>query len=339
VVRGRGALLCFALALANLGAWAFAFFEFGRDPVLWGTALLAYGLGLRHAVDADHIAAIDSVTRNLMQQGRRPLGVGLYFSLGHSTVVVAACVVLAVASGIVQRHAGPLHRLGGVFGTLVSAGFLFAMALANIAVFRSVYRQFRSARCGTVLPEADLNRVPDRGGLLAALLRPIFRAISRSWHMYPLGVMFGLGFDTASEIGLLGISAAEGTRGLSVAAMLVFPVLFTAAMSLVDTADSLIMLKAYGWAFASPFRRLYYNMAVTLTAALVALVVGGIETAALIGNAWSFQGGFWSLIASASDHFGTVGYAIVGLFLFLWGGAYIVHRLMGYDRLDASVSP
>jgi high-affinity nickel-transport protein len=335
-MRRRAALLYLVLCVANLGAWAWAFLAFGRDPVLLGTAFLAYGFGLRHAVDADHIAAIDTVTRRMLEQGKRPLGVGFFFSLGHSTVVVAASIAVAVAADLYQRHADGLHRLGGVVGTLISAGFLFVMALANFAVFWSVFTRFRRVRAG--MPVADAESLMDGGGLLARLFRPLFHAISRSWHMYPLGLLFGLGFDTATEIGVLGISAAETARGLSVGAMLVFPALFTAGMSLVDTTDGLLMLKAYGWAFANPFRKLYYNMTVTLISALVALVIGGIEALSLIGGKAGLGGAFWGTVEWSADHFGMIGYGIVALFLALWGGAVLVYRLRGYDRADAPAS-
>ena len=316
-------LLYALLAAANIGAWGWAFLEFGHDPFLLGTAFLAYGFGLRHAVDADHIAAIDNVTRKLLTQRRGALGVGFFFSLGHSTVVVAASIAVAFATGLYRLHADSFHRIGGIFGTVVSAGFLFAIALANLATFWSVFLRFRRGR-----PD-DIDSPIAAGGILARLLRPIFAVVSRSWHMYPLGFLFGLGFDTATEIGLLGISAAEGARGLSVGAMLVFPALFTAGMSLVDTTDSLLMLKAYGWASANPFRRQYYNMAITLVSALVALVVGGIEVLGLAGMPWR----------PAEAHFGAIGSAIIAVFLILWGGAVLFDRLKRYDdRLDAPVA-
>jgi high-affinity nickel-transport protein len=324
-MRREVILLYSFLAAANLGAWGWAFLEFGDDPVLLGTAFLAYGFGLRHAVDADHIAAIDNVMRKLLAERRSALGVGLFFSLGHSTVVVAASIAVAFATGLYRLHADSFHRVGGVFGTAVSAGFLFAIALANLVTFWSIFRHFRRGRY-----EDDSELPAATGGILTRLFRPVFAIVSRSWHMYPLGFLFGLGFDTATEIGLLGISAAEGVRGLSVGAMLVFPALFTAGMSLVDTTDSLLMLKAYRWASASPFRRQYYNMAITLVSALVASVVGGIEVFGLVGMPWR----------PVEAHFGAIGSAIIATFLILWGGAVLFDRLKRYDdRLDAPVVP
>jgi high-affinity nickel-transport protein len=337
-LRRRATWLYCGLIAANLGAWAWAFLEFGGNPVLLGTALLAYGFGLRHAVDADHIAAIDTVTRKLLGQGRDALGVGFFFSLGHSTVVVAASIAVACATSLYQHHVDGAHRLGGMVGTLVSAGFLFAMALANLAIFWSVFVRYRRLRAGQAEGTDNVEQLMNGGGILARLLRPVFGLIARAGHMYPLGILFGLGFDTATEIGLLGISAAESARGLPVGAMLVFPALFTAGMSLVDTTDSLLMLKAYGWAFANPFRKLYYNMTVTLLSALVALAVGAIEVLGLIADRAGFSSGIWTLVGTAAMHFGTIGYTIIGLFLGVWGVAVMVYRLKGYDRGDASAS-
>ncbi len=322
------------LAIANLGAWGWALLAFGHNPVLLGTAFLAYGFGLRHAVDADHIAAIDNVTRKLMQRGQRPIGVGLFFSLGHSTVVVAASISIAVAANVYRSNIDSVHRVGGIFGTLVSAAFLFAMALANIAVFWLVYGRFRRMRAGAASIDDDVEQVMEKGGVVARLFRPLFHVISRSWHMYPLGILFGLGFDTATEIGLLGISAAESARGLPILAMMVFPALFTAGMSLIDTTDSLLMLKVYGWAGVSPFRKLYYNMTVTFVSALVALSIAGLEVLRLIGASWDLNGGLWAAVSFAVDHFGIVGAAIVGMFVLLWGGAALLQRLKADDRLQ-----
>ncbi len=339
LVKRKIALLYLFLIVANLGAAAWALLAFGSNPVLQGTAFLAYGFGLRHAVDADHIAAIDSVTRKMMQQGKRPLAIGFFFSLGHSTVVVAASIAVAVTTSLYQRHAGDFRLLGGAVGTLISAGFLLSMAAANWMVFRSVWGSFQQRRAGT---EAAANAYEPSatagGGLLTRLLGRLFGVISCSWHMYPLGILFGLGFDTATEIGLLGISAAEGARGLSIGAMLIFPALFTVAMTLVDTSDGILMVKAYGWAFASPFRRIYYNLAVTLLSALVALAIGGFELLNLIGDRLAPDGGFWDSLRSAGDHLGTIGLGVVAMFLSLWGVAVLINRLKVFGGLDASAA-
>jgi high-affinity nickel-transport protein len=247
----------------NLAAWGWAFIAFHRFPVLLGTAFLAYSFGLRHAVDADHIAAIDNVTRKLMQQGKRPVAVGLMFSLGHSTIVIVGSIAIAGAALALQHRIDGVREIGGVIGTLVSSLFLFAIAIVNMIVLHSVYRSFQRVRRGEPYVEEDFDLLLGNRGFLSRLFRPMFNLIQSSWHMYPLGFLFGLGFDTATEIGLLGLSAAEASKGLSLSSVLVFPVLFAAGMSLIDATDNVLMLGAYGWAFVKPIRKLYYNITIT----------------------------------------------------------------------------
>jgi nickel/cobalt transporter (NiCoT) family protein len=319
------------LALFNLLAWAWALASFWRFPVPLGTAVLAYSLGLRHAVDADHIAAIDNVTRKLMQKGERPVSVGLYFSLGHSTVVVVASVCVALATATFKGRLESMQAIGGVIGTLVSAAFLLAIAAINLTIFFGVRRTFRHVRRGGAYIEEDLDLLLAKGGFLARIFRPLFRMVTRSWHMYPLGFLFGLGFDTATEIGLIGISAAEASRGLPIWSILVFPALFTAGMTLVDTTDSVLMVGAYGWAFLKPIRRLYYNMTITAVSVVVALVVGGVETLGLIGSQLSLSGRFWQTIGDLNENFGTLGYLIIGIFVVSWVVSLAAYRLGGYE--------
>jgi len=224
-VRRRVAAMYVGLVAANVAAWAWALIAFHHYPVLLGTALLAYGFGLRHAVDADHIAAIDNVTRKLMQDGQRPVGVGLFFSLGHSSIVVLATVLIAATATAFRNRLDTLHGIGGVVGTLVSSLFLLAIAAMNIVILLAVRRAFKRACAGERVDEDELDILLSGRGLLARIFRPLFRMIRRSWHMYPLGVLFGLGFDTATEVGLLGISAAEASHGLPIWSILVFPAL------------------------------------------------------------------------------------------------------------------
>jgi high-affinity nickel-transport protein len=323
-----------AVAAANMAAWAWALLAFRDHPVLLGTAFLAYGFGLRHAVDADHIAAIDNVTRKLMQEGKRPVSAGFYFSLGHSTVVLLATVVIALAASALQNRFAAFKVVGGIVGTSVSAVFLVAIAIVNIVVLAAIYRTFRAVRRGERLVEDDLNAYLAQRGIVGRLLRPLFRLIGKSWHMYPLGFLFGLGFDTASEIGLLGIAAAEASRGLSPWSILVFPALFTAGMSLVDTTDSVLMLGAYGWAFVKPIRKLYYNMTITFVSVLVALIVGGIETLGLIADRLSLEGTFWGIIGALNDNFGSLGYVIIAVFAISWFASVVVYRLKRYDEIE-----
>ena len=230
------------LLAANVAAWAWAWIAFHDNPLLLGTAFLAYSFGLRHAFDADHIAAIDNVTRKLMQEGKRPVAVGFFFSLGHSTVVVGLAVAIALTAAALQSHFEVFKTIGGMIGTSVSALFLFAIAAANIVVLLQVYRAFRTVKQGGRLVEDDVDGILAKRGFLGRIFRPLFAVIERSWHMYPLGFLFGLGFDTATEVGLLGISATQASQGLSLWSIMVFPALFTAGMSLMDTDR----LDAYG---------------------------------------------------------------------------------------------
>src|SRR6516164_9332606 len=215
-VRNRIIGIYGLLAAGNIGAWIWAIIVLPDKPILLGTAFLAYTFGLRHAVDADHIAAIDNVTRKLMQEGKRPIAIGFFFSLGHSTVVIAAAILIAITASSLQQSFPGLIEAGGLVGTSVSVIFLFAIAMINLVVLVGVFRVFRRAKRGEYYGEEEPNVFVVQRGLLSRLFRPLFRLISRSWHMYPLGLLFGLGFDTATEIGLLGISAAEASQGLSI---------------------------------------------------------------------------------------------------------------------------
>jgi len=324
------------LVAANLLAWAWAFAAFHSYPLLLATALIAYGFGLRHAVDADHIAAIDNVTRKLMQEGKRPITVGFFFSLGHSTVVIAAAMLIALtASGLQQSFPG-LIEVGGLVGTLVSATFLFAIAMINLVVLFGIYRVFQRVKRGEDFAEEELNVFLAQRGLLSRLFRTLFRLISRSWHMYPLGFLFGLGFDTATEIGLLGISAAKAAKGLSIWSILVFPALFTAGMSLVDTSDGVLMVGAYGWAFVNPLRKLYYNLTITLVSVIVAVAVGAIEALALVAEKLGLTSGIWSSINFAAGNFTALGYLVIGIFVTSWLASLAICRVMGYDKIGSA---
>jgi nickel/cobalt transporter (NiCoT) family protein len=321
---------------ANLGAWAWALVAFRGYPVLLGTALLAYSFGARHAVDADHIAAIDNVTRKLMQQGQRPVGVGFFFSLGHSTVVALASAGIALAAALLQTRFAGWREVGGLVGTGVSAGFLFLIALLNLIVLLQLYRTFRQVRRGGRYVEEELDLFLSQRGFLGRIFRPLFRFIGASWQMYPLGFLFGLGFDTATEIGLLGISAAEAAHGLSLWSILVFPALFTAGMSLIDTTDGVLMLGAYGWAFMKPMRKLYYNLTITFVSVLAALVVGGVEALGLVADHLNLEGGFWRAIAGLNRNFGSLGCLIIGLFIASWLVSMLVYRLKRYDEIEVT---
>jgi nickel/cobalt transporter (NiCoT) family protein len=333
-LRGRIVSIYTLLVAANLLVWFWALAALYDHPVLLGTAVLAYTFGLRHAVDADHIAAIDNVTRKLMQEGKRPVAVGFFFSLGHSAIVVMMSVAIALAAVAVQSRFDTFKSIGDIVSTCVSAFFLFAIAIVNILIFASVYRTFRSVKRGERFVEEDLNILLNSRGLLARIFRPLFRMVSRSWHMLPIGFLFGLGFDTVTEVGLFGISAARASEGLSFWVILVFPALFTAGMSLVDTTDSILMLGAYGWAFMKPVRKLFYNMTITLVSVVVAVVIGGIETLGMIVEQFNLEGTFWNAIGELNDNWSLIGYVIIGVFVVSWMVSVAIYRLRRYDRIE-----
>jgi len=325
----------------NVLVWLWAAIVASDRPVLIGTALLAYTFGLRHAVDADHIAAIDNVTRKLMQQGQRPVGVGFFFSLGHSAVVVLLSVGVAVAASELTSRFDSMKAVGGVISTCASALFLFAIALVNILVLISVYRTFQAVKRGEPFAEDDFDILLNKRGFLSRIFRPLFRLVTRSWHMLAIGFLFGLGFDTATEVALFGISSAQAADGMSFSAIMVFPALFTAGMSLVDTTDGVLMLGAYGWAFMKPIRKLYYNMTITAVSVVVAVLIGGLETLNLVGDQLGLTdgGGFWGAIGDINDNFGVLGYFIIGVFALSWIGSVLIYRFMRYDDLDVEVAP
>ena len=334
--RGRLVFIYALLIAFNVGAWAWAFLAFSGQPILMGTAFLAYVFGLRHAFDADHIAAIDNVVRKLMQDGHRPVGVGFFFSLGHSSIVIVASALIAATAAALQGQLEAFHEIGGIVGTLVSASFLLLIGLANLIVLRGIWSAFNRTRRGERVPDEELEAMLNGRGFLARVFRPVFRVVSRSWHMYPVGFLFGLGFDTATEIGLLGISATQAASGMNFWTIMVFPALFTAGMALLDTTDSVAMVGAYGWAFVNPLRKLWYNLTITAASVVVALFIGGVEALGLLSDKLSLSGGFWDVIGGLPDNFANLGYAVVGVFLLSWLISTAIYRLKGYDDLNAA---
>ena len=338
-VRGKVVGIYVALIAVNVAVWAWALVAFHHYPTLLGTGFLAYSFGLRHAVDADHIAAIDNVTRKLMQQGQRPVAVGFFFALGHSTVVIVTSIAVAATAVAFKDRLESFHAVGGIIGTSISAAFLLLIAVINVFILVHVYNVFQRVKNGGGYADEDLDLLlAAKGGLFVRMFRPLFRMIERSWHMYPLGFLFGLGFDTATEVGLLGISAAEASAGLPIWSILVFPALFTAGMTLIDTTDSILMLGAYGWAFVKPVRKLYYNMTITFVSVIIAVIVGGIETLGLIGDKFGLSGVPWDAVRSLNDNFGMLGYLIIGIFVVSWLVSIGIYRLKGYDQLEVVAS-
>jgi nickel/cobalt transporter (NiCoT) family protein len=331
-IKTKVATIYGLLLAANFAAWTWALIAFADRPVLLGIAFLAYLFGLRHAFDADHIAAIDNVVRKLMQDHKSPYSVGFFFSLGHSTVVVLASTAIAASAAAMQSKVTAFQNVGGLIGTSVSALFLVAIGIANLFVLKSIWSAFSRARRGEKIIDEDIDALLAGRGLLARIFRPAFRLISQSWHMYPIGLLFGLGFDTATEIGVLGISATQAAKGMSFLNVLVFPALFTAAMSLVDTTDSVLMTGAYGWAFINPMRKLWYNLTITAASVVVALFIGGVEALTLIGDKLGLKGGFWDIISGLNDDLVNLGFAVVGIFIVTWIVSALIYRAKGLDN-------
>jgi high-affinity nickel-transport protein len=338
-LRRRVIAIYCLLALFNVGAWVWAFIAFHAHPLLLSTGLLAYGFGLRHAVDADHIAAIDNVTRKLMQDGQRPVSIGLYFALGHSAVVLLVAAGVAVAAAALEQRVQAWRDVGGMISTGVSALFLFLIAAMNIVILRGVWNAFDRVRRGQPYNDDDLDLLLNNRGLLARLFRPMFRLVSRPIWMFPLGFLFGLGFDTATEVSLLSLSASQASQGVSLGVVLVFPVLFAAGMSLVDTTDGVLMLGAYEWAFVRPIRKLYYNLTITLVSVVVALLIGGIETLGMLSGRLKLQGAFWDVVDMLNENFNNLGFVIIGVFIFAWLASFVVYRVKGYDRQATYIYP
>lgn len=297
--------------------------------------MLAWVFGLRHAVDADHIAAIDNVVRKLMRDGQRPATAGLFFALGHSTVVVIASCVTATAGDRLAE----IKDYGGTIGTLVSAVFLLLIALINLVILRGVWRGFRHlAAGGTPIAESS-NALTAGGGFLARLYRPLLRSIAKPSHMYPIGFLFGLGFDTATEVGLLGISATQAAHGLPPGHTLVFPALFTAGMVLIDTLDSALMVEAYGWAFLQPMRKMWYNLTMTAASVVVAVLIGGLEALGLLSGRLGFEGRFWTAVSDLNADLTNFGFLVVAVFALSLVLSVLLYRWRGYDRLEHESHP
>lgn len=327
-----------ALVAANVMAWGWAFSLFHAQPVMLGTALLAWGLGLRHAVDADHIAAIDNVTRKMMQEGKRPISVGLWFAIGHSGIIAIASATIALTTRALSGL-DAFKDFGSVVATTVSALFLLIIAGMNLSILRSALRAFRHVRGGGAYAPGDMDMLGGSGrGMLSRLFGPMFRLVSQPWHMAPLGFLFGLGFDTATEVAILGMSAGQAANGVSIGTVLVLPTLFATGMALIDSVDGVLMLGAYEWAFVKPVRKLYYNITVTLISAIVAIAIGGIEAMALIGNRLGLTGGPWGLAKDLSENFNGLGFAIIALFIACWAVSFAIYRWKRFDEIDTPSS-
>ena len=340
----RKVLGVYALLLSvNVVLWTVSLVTSAAYPVFLALAITAFLLGLRHAFDADHIAAIDNVTRKLMQDGKKPTTVGFFFALGHSTVVFLAAVLIGLGANFlrqgIQNGHSSLETTAGLIGTSVSAIFLFLMALINIVILVQVVQAFRQVTRGGVYDEQAIDTMLNQRGFFARIFRGLFKSIDRGWKMYPVGLLFGLGFDTATEIGLFVIAGSVGTYQVPAYTAFVLPLMFTAGMTLMDTTDSILMLGAYGWAFVKPIRKLFYNLTITLISVIVAVLIGGIETLSIIQGQLNLTGGIWSLVGNLSNSLGMVGVGIVIVFVLSWGVSTIIYRVNRYDEIEVARTP
>ncbi|GAA4387288.1 Nickel transporter NicT [Tsukamurella soli] len=316
-------LLCVVPHHLSLGAGTFGV----------GIGVTAYTLGMRHAFDADHLAAIDNTTRKLMGEGKRPVSVGLWFSLGHSTVVFALAVLLAVGvrslTGPVEDDGSSLHHYTGLIGTSVSGGFLYLIAAINLVLLIGIMRVFRDMRSGRY-DEAELTEKLNNRGLMNRFFGGMMRSVTKPWQIYPVGVLFGFGFDTATEVALLVLAGSSAAVGLPWYAILCLPVLFAAGMSLFDTIDGTFMNFAYDWAFAKPVRKVYYNLTITGLSVAVALIIGTIELLSLLAQQLGLTGGVWTAISGLDLN--KLGFLVVALFVITWFGAVLIWRIAGFEQ-------
>ena len=298
-------------------------------PQLLGFAFLAYTLGLRHAFDVDHIAAIDNTVRKMVHQKQEPMGVGFFFSIGHSTVVCIMSIITAFSMHWAQQNIPQIKNVAGVVGTAISGSFLLVIGLFNLYIWFDIYTFFLKTRRGEI-DEESLNQLLLSRGFLSRFFKPLYRFINKSWHVYPLGFLFGLGFDTASEVALLAISATLGAKGMPATAVMSLPIMFASGMSLMDTADGIFMTTAYHWAFSTPLRKIYYNLSVTGLSVIAALFIGLIELAQIITPKLGLKGGVWTWIQNLN--FGSMGYILVGLFILTWAISYSVWRVLKLEN-------
>ena len=300
--------------------------------LLAGLGIIAYTFGLRHGVDADHIAAIDNTTRKLIQDDQRPFTVGMWFSLGHSTIVIALIVGLVVATRTVMGHIPALASGGAIVGTMVSGVFLWLIGLVNLVIVFGIYRVFKDMKKGK-LNQDELDNLLENRGFLNRYFRRLFKVVKKPWQIFPIGVLFGLGFDTASEVALIAISVGVGvSSSIPVWMILVLPVMFTCGMVLVDTTDGVTMRVAYGWAFLHPLRKIYYNLTVTMISVLVALAIGSAELIQVAAAELNLTGSFWNWLNNLD--FETLGYGIIVIFLVTWLISVGVWKYKRYDEFS-----
>ncbi len=345
-MRSKVISLYTGLISVNVLLWALTLIAAIHYPLILAVAIPAYGFGLRHAVDADHISAIDNVTRKLMQERKKPVTVGFFFSLGHSTVVFLMAGAIALGSVYIKSNLtsdnSPLKTYGGLIGTSVSAFFLLAIAVMNIVILVEIVRTFRQVTNGGVYDEDAIEEYLNKRGFFARLFRGLFKTVDASWKMYPIGFLFGLGFDTATEVALLAATGAFATASVPFYVVLLLPLLFAAGMSLADTTDGVMMLGAYGWAFVNPVRKLFYNISITLVSVIVAVLVGALELFSIIQNELNLGGPFWDQVnflnnGNGGKNFGYIGAGIIGIFILSWLLSTVIYRVNRYDQMEAKI--
>lgn len=329
--RGKSGWLGYGVAVAGIHLVGLILLWVGtrQQPALLGLGLLAYTLGMRHAFDVDHIVAIDNTVRKLVQQKENPLGIGFYFSLGHSTVVLLMTVVTVISVRWAQQQLPQLQEYGGMVGTMVSGSFLLAIGLLNLFIWFDTYKVFRKMKRGEYTSES-LDQMLVCGGLISRLAGPLYRFIKKSWHIYPMGFLFGLGFDTATEVAMLGMSASMANK-TDLVGILALPVLFAAGMTLFDTADGIFMTSAYRWALANPLRKVFYNLSITGLSVVSALLIGAIEVAQVVAPKIGLNTGLWAWLQNFD--LGGIGYLLVILFMMVWVISYGTWKITGMERL------
>ena len=340
----RGATIIYALIIVATALGLAATFIIGKTwGIFIGLGVLAYTLGLRHGVDADHICAIDNTTRKLLQDGQKPYTVGTWFSLGHSTIVMAMLFGLVVVTRFILSTYPTFEAIGAVLGTAISGGFLYVIAFINLLIFWEVYRIFKQLRAGS-LDNERLEKQLNSRGFMNRYFNWLFKFVNKPWQIYPVGVLFGLGFDTATEVTLIAITVTVGTSaaGFPLWAVLILPFMFACGMVLTDTSDGVSMRYAYGWAFAKPIRKVFYNLTLTLISVMVAFIIGTIEILGVFASEFNLSGGpfgFWNTMNWLNnaagpygiDVWGWVGVGIVALFIGTWLVAMLVYRLKRYE--------
>ena len=332
--RKKVFLIYAPLVVATVVGFSLSAFVGNVSVVLAGLGIAAFVFGLRHGVDADHIAAIDNTTRKLMQEGTKPLTVGTWFSLGHSTIVFVLIVALVLSTRAVADDIPGLKSMGTLVGSSISGSFLWIIALINVVIALGLYRTYKQVRSGHI-DQAQLDQLLLKRGFLNRYFSPLFRLIKRPWQIYIVGLLFGLGFDTATEVALIAISVGVGvSSSVPMWMILILPFMFTCGMVIVDTTNSIAMQLAYGWAFLKPVRKIYYNLTITVISIMVAFALGGIQFLGVLSSEFSMSGPFWNWLENVN--FETLGYGVIGIFAASWVASIGIYKYKKIDEQGSS---